>query len=199
MSRVQEIVGLPFQWGGQRHSGWLPKGAGEPKPVPVEPDVLDIQIDEESGGYLLIWSGRLTGRHGDTWHETLKQSEQQAEANFDIVPGQWVRAIVRRAVELSFPTDVQGVMEKLCALRKGYQAQANVLVLAHGNADLLRRCSEFVNEDWREDLRSGIDWKHSYEKDALLPEEIARRFEALGLPVPDLVAEQVKERQARRR
>ncbi|HEX7898427.1 MAG TPA: hypothetical protein VF950_11750 [Planctomycetota bacterium] len=199
MSLVQEIVGLPFQWGGEKHAGWLPKGAVEPKPRPKESDVLDIRIEEESGGYLLIWTGRLTGRHGDTWHETLQQAEEQAEANFDIVARQWVKSDIRRAVERSFPTDVQGVLESLCALRKGYQAQANLLVLANGDSDLLGALMECVNGDWREDLTRAIDWKHNYEKDALLPEEIARRFEGLGLPVPKLVAEQVKERQSRGR
>jgi hypothetical protein len=196
MSRVQEIAGLPFPWGGRKHTGWLPKGAVEPQPTPVEADILDILIEEESGGFLLIWSGRLTGRHGDTWHESLMKAEEQAEANFDIVPAQWVRADIRRAAERSFPSDVQSAMEALSGIRKAHPVQCALLVLADGDRERLRSLLEHVRSDWRHDLSSELDWKRNYEKDAVPPEELARRFEALGLPVPERVAKQAQERRS---
>ena len=192
MSLVQEVVGLPFEWNDRTRAPWM---AGQAP----EPDILDIRIDEEPGGYVLFWIGRDPEDHGSSVHESLALAERRGEVEFGVAPGHWAKAVIRRAVERSFPADVRGVLASLCALRKGYQAQANALVLADGQPDRLRGLLELISGDRREDLRRFIDWKHNHEKDALTPEEIARRFEALGLPVPELVAEQVKERRARGR
>jgi hypothetical protein len=80
---LKELCALPFDWGGQIHSGWLPKGAATPLPVPPEPDLLDVQILEESAGYLLVWTGRRTGRSGDTRHESLEQAEEAGWHHFE--------------------------------------------------------------------------------------------------------------------
>lgn len=86
---VKRISGLSCRFGGDEHSGWLPPNAAVPPPTPVEDVLLDLEIAEESGGYLLCWSSR-DGRHvGDLWFERIEDAEQQAARDFGAEVGRW--------------------------------------------------------------------------------------------------------------
>ena len=89
MSVVKHITGLPFQFGGEEHSGWLPRGAAKPLPTPVENVILDIEIVFDGSGYLLYWKAREGERFGDLWFETLAQAETGAYEHFGIEKNQW--------------------------------------------------------------------------------------------------------------
>ena len=89
MNVVKHVTGLPFQFGGEEHSGWLPRGAAKPLPTPVEKVILDIEIVFDGSGYLLCWKAREGQRFGDLWSETLSQAEAAASQYFDIERNQW--------------------------------------------------------------------------------------------------------------
>ena len=86
---VKRVVGLPFQDGGEEHTGWLPAGAAMPLPTPLRNVIIDLEIQFDGSGYLLCFSARDGSMSGDTWHESLSQAEQAALECFGIEPVQW--------------------------------------------------------------------------------------------------------------
>jgi hypothetical protein len=44
MCIVKRVLAIPFTFGGEEHSGWLPPGAATPLPTPVQYVVLDVEI-----------------------------------------------------------------------------------------------------------------------------------------------------------
>jgi hypothetical protein len=86
---VKHVTGLPFQFGGEEHSGWLPRGAAKPLPTPIENVMLDIEIVSEGSGYLLCWNAREGKRSGDWWFKTLSEAEVAATEYFGITRNQW--------------------------------------------------------------------------------------------------------------
>ena len=89
MSIVKRVVGLPLQFGGEEHEGWLPPGAARPLPTQVRHVVLDIEIEFDGHGYLLCWMSRDHSVVGDTWHQSLADAEKAATKNFGVQPLQW--------------------------------------------------------------------------------------------------------------
>jgi len=89
MAVVKRINGLPFRFGGEEHSGWLPPGAAKPLPTPIEDVLLDLEIDAILGGFLLFWKSQDGERFGDTWHRTLTEAEAAASSYFGIRQDQW--------------------------------------------------------------------------------------------------------------
>jgi hypothetical protein len=52
--------------------------------------VLDLEITGDGGGhYLLVYSAQNADMAGDTWHETLDEAFDAAEANFGIARSEW--------------------------------------------------------------------------------------------------------------
>jgi hypothetical protein len=77
------------RFGGEQHSGWLPANAATPQPTPVEGALVDFEIHEVEGGYILEWFSRSTSHHGDSWHETLEDALEQASTEFGVKPEEW--------------------------------------------------------------------------------------------------------------
>ena len=99
MNTVLKMVeAWSFAFGGEEHTGWLPKNAIRPKPTPVEHELLDVQIESADGGFLLIWAARpsptcrdsLPPKAGDTWHETVGDAEAAARDAFGIEHEHWI-------------------------------------------------------------------------------------------------------------
>ncbi len=89
MAVVRHIRARNVTFGGEPHSGWLPPGAAEPRPTPVEHVTLELTIVQaEPSGFFLEWSGG-PGYIGDTWHEALEDAIHQAEFWFGILPEEW--------------------------------------------------------------------------------------------------------------
>jgi hypothetical protein len=86
---IKELQGRRVEFGGEEHSGWLPAGAAWPRPTPVEVAVVDFEISEVVGGYLLEWYSRNTNHWGDTWHDTLEGALEEARHSFGIQPDEW--------------------------------------------------------------------------------------------------------------
>jgi hypothetical protein len=87
---LKRITGIPFQIGGEPHSGWLPPGAAIPLPTPIRNLVVDLEIQgNDTGGYLLICSSSDETYGWDTWHQTLAEAENTAADWFGVKPSQW--------------------------------------------------------------------------------------------------------------
>ena len=89
MAVIKRLMGVPIRFGGEVHSGWLPANAATPPPMPVEDALVDFEIDEVEGAYILEWSSRNTNHHGDSWHETLEGALEQASTEFGVKPEEW--------------------------------------------------------------------------------------------------------------
>jgi hypothetical protein len=95
---LKRVEGLPVTFGGEIHKGWLPPNAAMPLPTPIEYEVLDVTIQTESGGYLLIWTARpsetcresLPPKAGDTWYKSVEDSEAAAQEWFGIEKNDWL-------------------------------------------------------------------------------------------------------------
>ena len=89
MAVIKRLLAVPVRFGGEEHSGWLPANAATPRPTPVEDALVDFEIDEMEGGYILEWFSRNTSHHGDSWHETLEDALEQASIEFGVRPEEW--------------------------------------------------------------------------------------------------------------
>jgi hypothetical protein len=86
MAAIKRLLAVPVRFGGEEHSGWLPANAATPQPTPVEDALVDFEVNELEGGYIFEWYSRNTGHHGDSWHETLEDALEQANAEFGLRP-----------------------------------------------------------------------------------------------------------------
>ena len=89
MAVIRRLLAVPVRFGGAEHSGWLPANAATPPPTPVEDALVDFEISEVEGGYILEWFSRNTSHHGDSWHETLEDALEQANIEFGLRPGEF--------------------------------------------------------------------------------------------------------------
>jgi hypothetical protein len=53
MALIKRLRGVPTRYGGEEHSGWVPANAATPLPTPLEEALLDLEISEVRGGYIL--------------------------------------------------------------------------------------------------------------------------------------------------
>jgi hypothetical protein len=53
MALIKRLRGVPTRYGGEEHSGWVPANAATPLPTPLEEALLDLEISEVQGGYIL--------------------------------------------------------------------------------------------------------------------------------------------------
>ena len=86
---IKRLMGVPVRFGGEEHSGWLPANAATPRPTPVEDALVDFEINEVEGGYILEWFSRNTSHKGDSRHETLEDALEQASTQFGVRPEAW--------------------------------------------------------------------------------------------------------------
>jgi len=93
---VRKLRSVRIDFGGERHTGWLPDGAATPPQSPTDTVLLDLEIVQLGPvDYLLQWrpaSGELLAGppcQGDTWHRSLQDALHQAELDFGITPDRW--------------------------------------------------------------------------------------------------------------
>ena len=89
MAVIKRLLGVPVRFGGVEHCGWLPANASTPPPTPVKDALVDFEVNELEGGYILAWFSRNTSHHGDSWHETLDDALAQASIEFGVRPEEW--------------------------------------------------------------------------------------------------------------
>jgi hypothetical protein len=89
MAVIKRLLAVPVRFGGEEHSGWLSANAATPQPTPVEDTLVDFEVNELEGGYILEWFSRNTSHHGDSWHETLEDALEQASIEFGVRPDEW--------------------------------------------------------------------------------------------------------------
>jgi hypothetical protein len=90
---VKRIEDVPYQDGGEEHTGWLPAGAARPVPTPVRRFVLDLTIEQVDGGYLLLYQSRDGLLTGDWWYDSLEKALEGAAGMFGVLPAQWQDAV----------------------------------------------------------------------------------------------------------
>jgi hypothetical protein len=86
---IRRLSAVPIRFGGEEHSGWLPANAATPPPTPVEEALVDFEISEVEGGYILEWYSRNTSHHGDLWYKKLEDALEQASTDWGIQPEEW--------------------------------------------------------------------------------------------------------------
>ena len=86
---IKRVVGLAIRLGGQQHSGWLPPGAANPLPTPARDVLIDLEIEFDGSGYLLICQAQDGSFCWDTWCESMEKAEMQAAEEYGIQPSQW--------------------------------------------------------------------------------------------------------------
>jgi hypothetical protein len=89
-SVLKRITNLRLRLGGEEHRGWLPPGAATPLPTPVQKVVVDLSIEFDGTGYLLICSAQDGSFSWDTWHESLNDAENQARDDYGVQSGDWI-------------------------------------------------------------------------------------------------------------
>ena len=53
MAAIKHLTAVRVRFGGEQHSGWLPANASTPPPTPVEDALVDFEVHEVEGGYIL--------------------------------------------------------------------------------------------------------------------------------------------------
>jgi len=89
VSICREKRGWPVSVVGSQAAGWKPV---DPRTAPVETSrrvLMDVRIDEDAGGYLLVYAADDGSVYGDTWHATLEEAEQVAEELFELRDSDW--------------------------------------------------------------------------------------------------------------
>jgi hypothetical protein len=89
MPLIEHIGAARVKLGGEPHSGWLPAGAAVPLPTPVREVVLELSIESEGGGFLLIYRSHDGSVHGDTWHDSIDDAREQARLSFGVPTDAW--------------------------------------------------------------------------------------------------------------
>ena len=87
---VKRVVGRPHRFGGEEHTGWLPPGAAKPLPTPIYDVLLDVEIQQITGGYLLIYASQDGKFRADSWYEAMVDAEAAANEWFGISAEQWL-------------------------------------------------------------------------------------------------------------
>jgi hypothetical protein len=87
---TKQFLGLRHRFGGVEHTGWLPPNAAKPLPTPIRDVTVDLFIEQEGPGFLLIVSCAEDGRiSSDTWFDRLADAVEAAEQEFGVRPEQW--------------------------------------------------------------------------------------------------------------
>lgn len=89
MSVCREKRGWPVSVVGTQSTGWKPVDA---RTAPVETSrrvLMNVRIDEDAGGYLLVYAADDGTVYGDTWHTTLEEAEHVAEELFELRESDW--------------------------------------------------------------------------------------------------------------
>jgi hypothetical protein len=90
---IKRLKGVPYQEGGEEHTGWLPAGAAKPLPTPVRHLVLNLEIEDLDGGYLLIGCSKDGSMVFDFWFDELEFALKSAKEWFSVETSQWEDAV----------------------------------------------------------------------------------------------------------
>jgi hypothetical protein len=89
VSVVCRVSKFHVRIGGNQHSGWLPAGAANPLPTPVRDVDLNLEIEFDGSGYLLIVASTDGSVYGDTWHQTEQEAQEEASAVYGVPKSAW--------------------------------------------------------------------------------------------------------------
>lgn len=89
MWAIMRITGFPFRSGGVPHSGWLPNGAAIPLQTAIRHVLLDLEIQFDGCGYLLLHASQDGSIAGDTWHQSIAEAQQSAMDHFGVPLSEW--------------------------------------------------------------------------------------------------------------
>ena len=89
MRRLVRVEGWPVRVGGQSHRGWLPPGASQPLPTPTRLVLIDLVIETDDSGCLLIIEAQDGSMTSDTWYASPEEARRAAWEWFGIGPSDW--------------------------------------------------------------------------------------------------------------
>jgi hypothetical protein len=89
---VARIPSVKVTVGGETHTGWLPRHAAEPRPLPVREVEVRIEITDLGGGFELLYEATDGSGWSDTWHPTLEEAMEVAEEDFGVHRREWQTA-----------------------------------------------------------------------------------------------------------
>lgn len=92
MRRLLRVEGRPLRLGGQPHRGWLPPGAAQPLPTPTRSVLIDLVIEADDSGCLLVVEAQDGSIAADTWHASLDEAKRAALAWFGVESDDWTSA-----------------------------------------------------------------------------------------------------------
>jgi hypothetical protein len=89
--KVRLVAEWTAEFGGEQHSGWLPKGAAEPELTPVRRmDLAFALLEEGPEAYILEWRGPDQEASGDRWYPSVEAALAEAHEVFGVPAGAWV-------------------------------------------------------------------------------------------------------------
>jgi hypothetical protein len=91
MAAVEWIEGFQMTVGGEPHAGWLPPNVAIPLPSPVRSVELDLTIEADGDGFLLVFESCDGTVRGDTWHSTVADARDAAKRYFGVSTEAWSR------------------------------------------------------------------------------------------------------------
>lgn len=92
MRRLPRVEGWSARLGGQSHRGWLPPGAAQPLATPTRSVLLDLVIEADDAGCLLIVEAQDGSMASDTWHASPDEARRAALEWFGVESDDWTAA-----------------------------------------------------------------------------------------------------------
>ncbi|MEX2115215.1 MAG: hypothetical protein WD845_18625 [Pirellulales bacterium] len=86
---IKRISNHLLHLGGEQHSGWLPPGAAIPPPTPELDVLVDLEIQFDGGGYLVICQAQDGSFCWDHWYESLDDAVTGAVENYGVDAHHW--------------------------------------------------------------------------------------------------------------
>jgi hypothetical protein len=87
---IRLVAEWTTDFGGEEHTGWLPKEATEPEPTPVSRVELALAILEDGPeSYILEWRGPTQETSGDRWYPSVEAALAEADEFFGIPRDAW--------------------------------------------------------------------------------------------------------------
>jgi hypothetical protein len=89
MKLLKQVLGKQIHFGGAEHTGWLPLNSAVPPPTHLEKVAVDVRVLETDVGFIVEWESENPHHSNDSWHATLGDAQDFAQAQFGIEALEW--------------------------------------------------------------------------------------------------------------
>ena len=77
----------------QKHEGWLPTSAREPRPIAARFFRATLRIEGDDQGYFLICESKDSALSSDTWYPSLSEAMDHAKRSFGVETSDWKETV----------------------------------------------------------------------------------------------------------